>query len=192
MTVTELIQGPRQAAGLTQRRLAALARVPQPSIAELESGAQGDATVGLLGRLLTACGAQLIAVPSTTPSVAAAGVALRQSVRQGHVGLVLRQLIQVNDDLASEPPATRLALCLTPPPRTGDDGVDAFLAAVVEFRLRKDRLPVPEWTSQPERYCDPPWDVAGIHSLADEVRRSTPAPFKRHGVLIAEDDLTSV
>lgn len=192
MTVTELIRGPRQAAGLTQRRLAALARVPQPSIAELESGAQGDATVGLLERLLGACGSQLIAVPTTTPSLAAAGAALRQSVREGHAGLLFRQLIQVNDDLVGEPPATRLALCLTPPPLTGDHGVDAFLAAVVEYRLRKDRLPVPEWTSQPERYCDPPWDVAGIPSLAAEVRRTTPAPFKRHGVLIAEEDLASV
>jgi len=51
---------------------------------------------------------------------------------------------------------------------------------------------VPGWTSQPDRYCDPPWDVAGIPSLADDVRRTTPAPFKRHGVLITEDDLASV
>ena len=192
MALTDLIQGPRQAAGLTQRGLAALAHVPQPSIAELESGAQGDATVGLLERLLGPCGGQLIAVPTTTPSVAAAGAALRRSVREGHVGLLFRQLIQVNDDLADEPPATRLALCLTPPPLTGDRCVDAFLAAVVEYRLRKDRLPVPDWTSLPDRYCDPPWDVAGIPALTEDVRATTPAPFKRHGVLIAADELASV
>lgn len=192
MTLTDLIQGPREAAGLSQRRLAALAGVPQPSIAEIESGAQGDATVGLVGRLLGPCGAQLISIPTTTPSVAAGGGALRRTVREGHAGLVFRQLIQVNDDLASEPPATRLALCLTPPPLTGNPGVDAFLAAVVEFQLHKDRLPVPEWTSLPERYCQPVWDVAGIPSLADDVRRSTPVPFKRHGVLIAVEDLISV
>lgn len=192
MAPADLIQGPRQAAGLSQRRLAVLARVPQPSIAELESGAQADVTVGLLGRLLEQCGAQLIAIPTTTPSVAAAGSALRRAVREGHAGLLFRQLIQVNDDLASEPPATRLALCLTPPPLTGDRGVDAFLAAVVEFRLRKDRLPIPEWTSLPERFCDPAWDVAGIPSLAHDVLGSTPSSFKRHGVLIAEEDLISV
>jgi transcriptional regulator with XRE-family HTH domain len=192
MSVADLIQGPRQSAGLSQRRLAALAHVPQPSIAELESGAQRDATIRLVGRLLESCGSQLISIPTTTPSVAAAGAALRSSVREGHAGLVFRQLIQVNDDLANEPPGTRLALCLTPPPLTGDGGVDAFLAAVVEYRLRSNRLPVPAWTTRPERYCDPPWDVAGIPSLAEDVRRSTPPPFRRHGVLIAEDDLASV
>jgi hypothetical protein len=70
--------------------------------------------------------------------------------------------------------------------------VDAFLAAVVEYRLRTDRLPPPEWTSQPDRYCDPPWYVAGIPSLADDVRRHTPTTFKRHGVLIDEEDLRRV
>jgi transcriptional regulator with XRE-family HTH domain len=192
MAVTGLLQGSRQGAGLTQRRLAALAGVPQPSIAELESGGQGDATIGLIARLLEPCGAQLIAVPSTTPSVAAVGSALRRLVRAGHGGLVFRQLIQLSDYLEREPPATRLALSLTPPPRTGDRGVDAFLAAVVELRLHKDRLPVPDWTSRPDRYCDPPWDVAGIPALIDDVRRSTPASFRRHGVLISEDDLVSV
>lgn len=113
-------------------------------------------------------------------------------MRQAHAGLLFRQLLQVNDDLASEPPVTRLALCLTPPPLTGNRGVDAFLAAVVEYRLRKDRLPVPPWTSYPERYCDPPWDVAGVPSLMDEIRRTTPAAFKRHGVLITENDLAGV
>jgi transcriptional regulator with XRE-family HTH domain len=192
MTIVELIQGPRQSAGLSQRRLATLARVPQPSIAELESGAQTDATVGLVERLLEPCGSQLISVPTTTPSVAAVGVVLRRLVREGKVGLTFRQLIQVNDDLAHEPPGTRVALCLTPPPLTGDRGVDAFLAALVEYRLRERRLPTPEWTSDPPRFCDPPWDVAGVPSLADEVRRATPPAFRRHGVLIAEDDLTSV
>lgn len=192
MTISELIRGPRQAAGLSQRRLAALARVPQPSVAELESGAQGDATVGLLSRLLGPCQSQLVSIPTTTPTVAAAAEALRTSVAEGHSGLVLRQLLQANDDLAAEPPATRVVLCVTPPPLTGDPRVDAFLAALVEYRLRSERLPVPGWTSQPDRYCDPPWDVADVPSLADDVRRSTPASFKRHGVLISEEDLTSV
>ena len=192
MVLSELIRGSRQAAGLTQRGLAALARVPQPSIAELESGAQGDATVGLVERLLAACGAQLSVVSTLTPSVAAAGADLRGLVRDGHVGLLFRHLVQLSDDLAGEAAANRVALCVTPPPLTGDRGVDAFLAAVVEYRLGEDRLPVPDWTSQRERYCDPPWDVAGIASLLDDVRRNTPAPFERHGVLIAVQDLVSV
>ena len=192
MTITELIQGPRQAAGLSQRSLAALAHVPQPSIAELESGAQADATIGLVERLLGPCGAQLISIPTTTPSVAAAGTDLRRFVRRSQPGLAFRQLLQVSDDLTTEPPTTRLALCLTPPPLTGDRGADAFLAAVVEYRLQSDGLPIPEWTSQPDRYCDPPWDVAGIPALTEDARRSTPEPFERHGVLITEDDLTSV
>ena len=186
----EFLRGAREAARLSQRALAGLAGVPQPSIAELESGTQRDATIGLIERLLAPCGAQLIAIPTTTPCVAAAAVELWRLVRAGHRGLVFRRLIQLNDDLLHEPPATRLALCLTPPRHTGDLGVDAFVAAVVEYRLQ--RLPVPAWTSEPGRICDPPWDVAGIESLAQDVRRTTPLPFQRHGVFIAEDDLASV
>jgi transcriptional regulator with XRE-family HTH domain len=192
VSVTTLLRGPREAAGLSQRGLAKLARVPQPSIAELESGAQADATIGLVARLLDPCGSQLISVPTTTPTVAAASIELRDSARKGREGLLLRQLLQVNDDLAREEPATRIALCLTPPLLTGDARVDAFLAALCEYRLRGVRLPVPAWTSQPSRYCDPPWDVAGIPALVDDVRRSTPTPFRRHGVLISKEDLESV
>jgi transcriptional regulator with XRE-family HTH domain len=192
MSIADLIQGPRQAAGLSQRRLAALAQVPQPSIAELESGAQGEATVGLIQRLLAPCGSQLVSVPTTTPSVAAVGTALRHFVHDGKVGLAFRQLLQLNDDLVAEPLGTRLALCLAAPPLTGDPRIDAFLAAVVEYRLGPDRLPIPEWTSQPERFCEPAWDVVGIAALVADVKRSTPKAFKRHGVLITKEDLTSV
>ncbi len=184
--------GPRRAAGMSQRGLAAAAGVPQSSIAELESGAQSDVTVGLLDRLLAACGAQLIAVPTISPTVASAGAAIRASVRAGHAGLVFRQLVQVSDVLVGEPRTTLLALCLAPPPPTGHRGADAFLAAVVEYRLGQVRLPVPDWTSAPERFCDPAWDVAGVASLADEVRGATPEAFRRHGVLIAKDELDSV
>ena len=192
MSIAELIQGPRQSAGLSQRGLAALADVPQPSIAELESGSQRDATVGLVQRLLASCGAQLISVPTTTPSVAAVASVLRGYVAANKRGLAFRQLLQLNDDLVSEPVGTRLALCLTAPGLTGDRGIDAFLAAVVEYRLGQSRLPIPEWTAQPERYCEPVWDVAGVPALAADVRRSTPQPFKQHGVLISKEDLTSV
>lgn len=192
MAIAELIQGSRQSAGLTQRGLAALAGVPQPSISELESGRQGDVTVGLLQRLLGACGAQLVAIPTKTPSVAAVGSALRQYVARDQTGLVLRQLLQTNDDLSGESPGTRLALCLTAPALTGDQRVDAFLAALVEHRLGEDGLPIPEWTSRPERYIDPAWDVAGVPALAEDVHRSTPEAFRQHGVLISDADLTSV
>lgn len=188
----ELVQGPRQYAGLTQRQLAALAKVPQPSIAELESGAEDNPTFGLLSRLLARCGAQLVAVPSTTPSIAATAAELRRAVRSRDDGLVYRLLIQANDDLAAESPVIRLALAVTPPPRTGDRGVDAFLAAVVDHRLRQGRVPRPDWVDDPTRVCDPPWNVAGIDGLVDEIEAHTPRSFRVRGVLIHEDDLASV
>jgi len=46
----------REAAGLSQRELARLARIPQPNISDIERGVQEDITASLLKRLARALG----------------------------------------------------------------------------------------------------------------------------------------
>lgn len=58
-----LLRVARAHAGLTQRELAARARVPQPTIAAIESGAQ-DPRYRTLARLIAACGEQLDVLPA--------------------------------------------------------------------------------------------------------------------------------
>lgn len=54
----DLLRSARRRAGFTQRELARRARVPQPTIAAIETGRQ-DPRYGTLSRLLRACGFEL-------------------------------------------------------------------------------------------------------------------------------------
>lgn len=62
MEAAEALRGARQAAGLSQRDLARLARTPQPAIARIEQG-RVTPRVDTLGRLLAACGRELELAP---------------------------------------------------------------------------------------------------------------------------------
>ena len=59
-----LLKHARKRAGLSQRALAARARVPQPYIARIESG-RSDPTVSSLSRLLRECETTLEAMPGS-------------------------------------------------------------------------------------------------------------------------------
>jgi hypothetical protein len=58
----ETLRNGRRAAGLTQRALARLASVPQPTVARIETGAVMP-RVDTLDRLLAACGRELRSLP---------------------------------------------------------------------------------------------------------------------------------
>ena len=62
MDAGALLRESRLAAGLSQRDLARLAGVPQPTVARIESGAVGP-RFDTLDRLLAACGKGLDVVP---------------------------------------------------------------------------------------------------------------------------------
>ena len=63
MDPASTLRNARRRAGLSQRALAALVRVPQPSVARIESGAVMP-RVDTLDRLLAACGLRLEASPA--------------------------------------------------------------------------------------------------------------------------------
>lgn len=83
----------------------------------------------------------------------------------------------------------RVALCVAPPPLTGDRRFDAAIAAVVEYHLARDSLPLPSWVYEASRSVPDPWvpdPYAGPDIVAD-----APEPFRRRGVLLAERELVS-
>jgi transcriptional regulator with XRE-family HTH domain len=189
-----LIRSARAATSVSQRALARASNVPQPSISDIERGVH-DATVGLVERLLRPLGAQIIAVPTTRPTVAQWADAIAGHLRHGRSGHAYRSLVQVGDDLLAVEPALRVVLTLAPPAPTGDRGVDAYLAALVDQRLTDDGLPVPHWVDDPGRTAETPWFVAGVADspeLVAYVRANTPEPFARRGVWVSHDDLASV
>jgi transcriptional regulator with XRE-family HTH domain len=186
-TAAELVRAGRLSAGLSQSELARRAHIPQPSISRIEAGDR-DPSIGLLDRLLAPAGQHLVSIPTRTPTVAEAASTIGQLVKDAR-SYVFRALIQVANDLADAEPALRIALSVTPPPPTGLPGADAFLAAVVEYRLAE--LPCPAWVNEPNRFLATEWVASGLTNLADLSRSATPEAFLRRGVVIHETDLVS-
>lgn len=185
-----IVRTGRQSAGLSQSELARRSHVSQPSISRIEAGDRSP-SIELIDRLLAPAGQHLSAIPTRTPTVAESAATIRQLIDDEREPYVFRALIQVANDLADAEPALRVALAVTPPASAGHRGVDAFLAAIVEYRLTGQGLPCPAWVDDPDRTVSPDWIASGLTQLADITRDGTPAPFLRRGVLIHEADLVS-
>jgi transcriptional regulator with XRE-family HTH domain len=187
-TAARLLRQARRARGLSQRQLASSAREHQSSIADFERG-KHDPGVDRLDELVGRLGYGLTVLPTRRRTVADAADAIYQWLRSREPDRAYRELIQLNDDLASEKGALRVALAVTPPPLVGDRRFDAFIAALVEYRLRPERLPVPEWTSDASRRLEEPWTVDDF--AGPEVKAVTPKPFRDRRIFLDPAELTS-
>lgn len=186
---SRLLRQCRRGSQLSQRQLARRARIRQPSVATIESGAH-DPGVGRLDRLLASVGHRLIAIPARSHSAADAAEEIYHHLRAGDENRAYRRLIQLSDDLEVERRGVRVALTVTPPATTGDVRYDAFIAGLVEHVLLADALPVPGWVDEAARCTDVPWLVDRYSD--DDIVEVTPQSFLRRGVLVAPSELASV
>lgn len=190
MNARTILHSAREDVGWSQRELSRRSGVAQPSISDIESG-QRDTTVATLGRILKAAHYIVVAVPTLHPTVADWAARLATLLRSDP-GAVEKSLVQIADDLLAVDPATRVALCVTPPPPTGDSAIDAVLAGLVEFLLSRARLPVPSWVDDPARRAATAWDLVDIPGLQQFARETTPEPFRRRNVFVPAEFLESV
>lgn len=186
----EIVRTARRGAGVSQSELSRRSHVPQPSISRIEAG-ERDPSIALLDQLLAPAGQHVTTIPTRTPTVAESASTIGHLIADGAGPYLFRALIQVANDLAEAEPALRVALAITPPAPTGHRGADAFLAAIVEYRLTGQALPCPRWVDEPTRTVTPEWLAAGLTELAELSREGTPEPFLRRGVVIHESDLVS-
>ncbi len=191
MSASGLLRSTRTSHGLSQRALAAAARVRQPGVAAVESGSE-DATVSRLEHLLNELGSQLTVLPTRRRPVWAAGEDVRRALDVDDVRTAWREVIQLNDDLRGVDRATCVALAIAPPGRTGDARFDALIAAVADSALVDARLPRPAWLDEATWTLDEPWDVEEVPSLKEAARKATPAAMRRHGVYLDRAVLSSV
>ncbi len=191
MSASGLLRSTRTSHGLSQRALATAARVRQPGVAAVESGSE-DATVSRLEHLLKELGSQLTVLPTRQRPVWAAGEDVRRALDMDDERTAWREVIQLNDDLRGADRATRVALAIAPPGRTGDLRFDALIAAVTDCALVDARLPRPHWLDEASWTLDEPWDVEVIPSLREAARKATPAAIRRHGVYLDRVALASV
>ena len=97
-----------------------------------------------------------------------------------------RALIGLNDDLEAARGPLRVALCEAEPPPCGDVRFDAAIAAIVDYYLTKDGLPLPTWVRESSRVLTEPWAVSPYTDISE-----VPPVFQLHGVLLSESDLES-
>lgn len=193
MTVAAgLLKQARLAAGLSARAVARQAGTAQARSSEIERGVH-DPSVGTIDRLLRAAGWQLTVLPTRAPTATAVAVSIREGGPEGgptSEERAFRSLLSLSDGLASAEPTLRVALCVAPPPSTGDLRFDAAIAAVVEYHLSRSKLPVPSWVREPSRTLVEPWTPDPY--AGPELTAEVPECFRRHGVLLAERELESV
>jgi hypothetical protein len=148
--------------------------------------------VSRLEHLLAELGSQLSVLPTRLRPVWAAGEEVRRGLDGDDVRSAWREVIQLNDDLRSADRATRVALAIAPPGRTGDPRFDALIAAVTDCALVDARLPRPNWLDEPQWTLDDPWDVEDVPTLQQAARDATPIAIRRHGIYLDRAALASV
>jgi len=191
MTAALLVRNARRASRLSQVALSARSGVAQSSISLIESGERAPewATVD---RLLASTGRGMVAIPSRREDVAAIAARIAAAEKQGDDRRAVRAFIQLADNLAAEHDEVRFALTIAEPPPTGRKHWDAALAALVEFRLSEEGLPLPRWARDPSRTLSRSWTFGAGDYVVPVDKQRVPPSFLGRRVLIDRDTLASV
>ena len=191
MTVAaRLLRHARHSASLSQSALAAKVGFRQSNVSRLESEGR-DVNVDTLDRLLRAVGFRLAALPTQSAAVAEAADSTARFLAADNEDGAYRAVIQLADDLAREHGAERVALTVAPPPPTGDERFDAFIAGVVDFRLAAEHLPRPKWLTDGPRLASS-WFVDRWSIGNSAVIEATPPQLRTRGIIIDAAELASI
>jgi transcriptional regulator with XRE-family HTH domain len=191
----------RQRKKLTQRALADLADVPQPTIAEIESGRR-EPSLTLLSRLAEAAGeaVEIRLVPLDRYSALFTSRRIVERLDPNSPGNgsetaredgALRVVLDFRDALRRSEASEFAPLVGLPPNLTDFTRWDAFLAAVVEDECARRHVSPPRWTNDRRRFAKPFWYLSKNPALHDWELETAPAAFVRHGVLAAAAELES-
>lgn len=196
MLLAELLRDARRTGGLTQAELAEKAGTSQPTLAAYETG-RLEPRLETLTRLIEASGSELVLTvkPRTRRGAAQlADVALdvRTELESNGADAAWHRVLDFVDDFRGSSIAGRRVLVADPPALTGDSRVDAACAGLAEFLCTESGIPIPTWTSQPERFAEPWWFVTGRPGFEAMALRDSPIAFARHGVFLNEGALDRV
>lgn len=78
------------------------------------------------------------------------------------------------------------------PDGTGEERLDAALAALAEHLGRRDGWHVPEWASRPMRTTPRWWFVSELEGMHPRALVESPLSFRKRGVFITDDALVRV
>ena len=181
----ELLGAARRAAGLSAGALAAKAGVPTTTVTRIEKSTT-DPTFGMLKRLLAAAGHDLAAEihprPDAQITLATLSNAFDDKGRRLRIDWTR---LRAFADWCRLHPANVPAAIEDPPLRTGT-ALDAILAGFAELLAERCGIPSPSWT----RTVPVPtelWEAPGTPSMRARAAATTPEPFRRRNLVLAED-----
>lgn len=191
MTAEVLARSARAASGLTQIELASRSGIAGSSLSLIEHGKR-EPTVATLVTLLRAARHTVVTIPTVRSDAARIASEIAIALVQSDELSIYRRFLQLADNLAAESGATRVGLTLTEPSSTGSERWDAAIAALCEYRLNADHLPVPNWITKRIGFPTKPWGphTSGYNIPADLTK--VPEEFLRRGILIEAQTLESV
>ena len=88
------------------------------------------------------------------------------------------------DDWYAADQITREKMLLDKPPETGDQKLDAYLAALAEYFAGHHGLAVPDWVYDSNRFLNQFWFPTSCQSLHALALVQSPAAFRRRGIFI--------
>jgi hypothetical protein len=82
------------------------------------------------------------------------------------------------------------AAALEQEPSTVGRVQDAYLAALAEHLALSERITIPAWTEQPDRFLSEPFFAGGLESLKATLLVESPLAFRRRLIFISADALS--
>lgn len=186
--VAALLRASREQAGMTQEELARVAGTSQSTLASYETGRR-EPRLSTLRRILGAAGfdLQLVVHPHVRRGARRAAEvarAIAELLATEGERAAWREVLDFVDDVRGSSNPVKAWLVADPPPLCGDARFDAALAGVIELLCNEAGIAAPSWTTEPARYVEPWWFVAGLPGYEAMALRDSPVELKRHGVFV--------
>ena len=181
----------RRSTGKTQVELATLLKSHQSNISDFENG-ETDPGLSTVTNYLAKLGFRLIPIETPYPSVAEAALAFTDAIKNNDVEKAHVLFRELNENLKKSSATTLSALCSTKPSGGGDRKFDALIAALVEYRLREKKVPLPHWISETNLRLSRHWVYNEYARDDKKIKVQTPRPFLKKNIYLAESELQSI
>lgn len=191
MNVGKELRRARLERGMTVRRLAELGKTSPAAISQIETGGRG-VSVERFASLLKKTRHRYLVIPTLASSVGEVAESIDLFLQQDDNQAAYREFISFSDSLKKQDQGVRVAITLNAPENTGSELYDAALAALVEYWLNVDSLPVPAWVHEPTRVLQELEHLReGIYGRTPDFEEVLPE-FLSHNVLFPAVALESV
>ncbi|WP_111720904.1 helix-turn-helix domain-containing protein [Homoserinimonas sp. OAct 916] len=189
----QLVRNARVASGLTQKEFANRANTSQVEVSDYERGVRSP-NYATFDRLLRAAGQRIIAVPGTRNDSSDTAEAIGDALEHHNPEAAFRHLLDYSDGLSENEGVDRVLLAVAKPAKTGSPLWDAAVAAVSDYWLSRDKLPLPHWIDPVNLKLPEPTALlpaVNRYGLAPDVD-DVAEEFRKYNVLLATATLASV